>query len=121
MLVARRTAGCASADPTYPSPSPRHIVKRRTRREISLESCVVRLGDPPIRTMLAFATIAVACENCEQTCESQAKPRPDLGTHHESSLGVPALPERARWRRRPHHFVAVARRAVPPERRANPQ
>src|SRR5205814_3703396 len=72
-------------------------------------------------TMLAFATIAVGCENCEQTCEDQAKPRPDFGTYDESSLGVPAMPERARWRRCPHHLVPVACGAVPSECRANPK
>src|SRR5258706_8257088 len=71
--------------------------------------------------MLAFATIAVSCENCEQTCESQAKPRPNLGTHHKSPLGVSSLSERARWRRRPYNFVPGACRAVPSECRANPQ
>src|SRR6266446_1332873 len=74
-----------------------------------------------MHTMLAFATIALACENCEQGCETQAKPRSDLRTDHQSSLGLPALPERARWRRGPHDFVPIAGRAVSPECRANPQ
>ena len=44
-----------------------------------------------------------------------------FGAHHQPAFGLPALPQRARGRRRPHDLVAGARRAVPSQRRADSQ
>src|SRR5947207_9285041 len=98
MLVARRTDGCASADaPSARARQASHAGKRRARRDgRKILFCGFRsFGDAarPMRTMLAFATIARACETCEQGGEKQAKPRSDLRAHYQSSVGVPALPQ----------------------------
>src|SRR4249919_2656856 len=66
-----------------------------------------------------------ACEKSEQSCrtwaESQARARSGLRTDHQPAVGLPALAQRSRGVRRQNDLVAVARRAVPPECRADPQ
>ena len=49
------------------------------------------------------------------------QPRTGLRAHDQPAVGLPALPEPARGRRRPDDLVAGAGRAVSPERRADPQ
>src|SRR5882672_2047388 len=66
-----------------------------------------------------------ACENVEQSAVARAGGSPDggsgLGAHDQPPLRLSALPQRARERGRPHHLLAVARRTVSPQRRADPE
>src|SRR5688500_11831908 len=60
-------------------------------------------------------------EPCESVEQAETGARSGLGADHQSPVRVPPLPQRARCRRRADDFVAGARGAVPPERRADSQ
>src|SRR5947209_8591650 len=76
----------------------------------------VAMAGSVVHLLLQFPWV---CETAEQSSRSQQSP--GLRADDEPVVGVPALPERARRRRRQDDFLAGAGRAVPSQRRADPQ
>ena len=70
---------------------------------------------------ICFSLVKGPNKAAGEVAEGQAEPRSGLRAHHQPALGVPALPQPARRRRRPDHLVAGAGRAVPSERRPDSQ
>src|SRR5947209_12882985 len=74
---------------------------------------------PTRSTLFPYTTLFRSCETYEQSsgpARAQATPRSSFRTDDQPPVGVPALLEPARGRRRPHDFLPGAGGAVPPER-----